>query len=70
MKAGMKFYIALTTLLLMAVAIMVVFNLPFPLVFITMVTGQIFLAIMVYKILTDDYSTPRTFEDWYEERQY
>ena len=34
----------------------------------TTVAGQVLLIIMVYKILTDDYHTTKTFEDWYEDQ--
>ena len=30
--------------------------------------GQMFLAITVYKVLRDNYSTKKTFEDFYEDR--
>jgi len=29
--------------------------------------GQVFLLIMVYKVLTDNYKTEKTFEDFYED---
>lgn len=68
MKLSMTFYILLTTAILVAVAIMSAMNLPFNWVFYTTVIGQIFLLIMVYKVLTDDYSTEKTFDDWYEDK--
>lgn len=34
----------------------------------TTIAGQILLIIMVYKILSDDYHTTKTFDDWYEDK--
>jgi hypothetical protein len=41
---------------------------PFNWVFYLTVLGQIFLVVMVYKVLTDDYSTDKTFDHFYEDR--
>ena len=68
MKPGMIFYILLSTSLLVIVAVMVFYELPFNWIFFTTLMGQISLLVMVYKILTDDYSTEKTFDDWYEDR--
>ncbi len=46
---------------------MVYFNFPFSLIFFTTLAGQILLLITVYKVLTDDYVTDKTFDDWYED---
>ncbi len=61
------FYIGVTTLLLVTVAVMVFFNLRYDLVFYTVLAGQAWWLFTVYKVLTDDYSTDKTFEDWYED---
>ena len=68
MKPDMTFYILLSTSLLVIVAVMVFYELPFNWIFFTTLMGQISLLVMVYKILTDDYSTEKTFDDWYEDR--
>lgn len=68
MKLPMTFYIALTTLLLVAVTLMVFYELSFNIIFFTTLIGQLSLLIMVYKILTDDYQTEKTFKDWYEDK--
>lgn len=57
----------ITTLLLITVTIMVSMDLPFNWVFYASVLGQILVVVMVYKVLTDDYKTDRTFEDFYED---
>lgn len=61
------FYIIISTLVLISLVIMVYFNFPFSLVFFTTLAGQILLIFTVYKVLTDDYSTEKTFDDWYED---
>ena len=68
MKPDMTFYILLSTSLLVIVAVMVFYELPFNWILFTTLMGQISLLVMVYKILTDDYSTEKTFDDWYEDR--
>ena len=35
--------------------------------FYLMVVGQLFLVLMVYKVLIDNYKTTKTFEDFYED---
>lgn len=57
----------ITTIVLVALAIMVHFNPPFSLVLYTTIGGQLLLIFTVYKVLTDDYDTNKTFEDWYED---
>ena len=61
-------YIAITTLLLITITIMSAMDFPFNWVFYLTVLGQIFLVVMVYKVLTDDYSTDKTFDHFYEDR--
>ncbi len=67
MKLTATFYITITTLLLVAVAAMVFFNFSYPAVFYTVMAGQAWWIFTVYKVLTDDYTTDKTFEDWYED---
>lgn len=67
MKFNGIFYIIISTLVLISLAVMVYFNFPFSLVFFTTLSGQILLIFTVYKVLTDDYSTEKTFDDWYED---
>jgi len=68
MKVSPFVYIVITTLLLITVTIMSALNLPFNWVFYLTVLGQVFVVIMVYNVLTDDYSTDKTFEHFYEDR--
>lgn len=67
MRLSVPFYIAVTTLLLVAVAVMVFYNLGFDLIMYTVLAGQAWWIFTVYKVLTDKYSTKKTFEDWYED---
>lgn len=67
MKVPAMFYVIVTTLMLVTLTIMVSMNIPFNWVFYTMCTGQFFVAIMVYKVLRDNYTTTKTFDDFYED---
>ena len=68
MKLSLTFYILLSTSLLILIAVMAFYQLPFSWVFFATIAGQASLLLMVYKILKDDYTTEKTFEDWYEDR--
>lgn len=68
MKSSPFPYIAVTTLLLITITIMCAMDFPFNWVFYLTVLGQILLVVMVYKVLTDDYTTDKTFEHFYEDR--
>lgn len=67
MKSTATFYISITTFLLAAVAFMVYFDFSFSSVFYTVLAGQAWWLFTVYKVLTEDYSTEKTFDDWYED---
>jgi cell division protein FtsW (lipid II flippase) len=67
MKTSVMGSIAATTILLVTVTVFSVMNFPFTWVFTITCLGQIALLFMVYKILTDDYTTTKTFDDFYED---
>ncbi|MGB7784665.1 MAG: hypothetical protein WBL27_01060, partial [Salinimicrobium sp.] len=67
MRFSVTFYIAITTILLVAVAVMVFYEFSFSAVFYTVVAGQAWWLLTVYKVLSDKYSTDKTFDDWYED---
>mgnify|MGYP003678121868 CR=1 FL=1 len=67
MKNNGLFWVAVTSLLLLTVVIMVTMNFPFNWVFYVTVLGQMAIVFMVYKVLTDDYQTSKTFDDFYED---
>ena len=68
MKIPVMFYVFLTTTLLITVTIMAAMNLPFSWVFYLTCVGQVLLVVMVYKVLKDNYTTDKTFDDFYEDR--
>ncbi len=68
MKTTVSFWVVLTSFLLVTLVIMVAMNLPFNWIFYVTVVGQGLLIAMVYSILTDDYKTAKTFDDFYEDR--
>ena len=62
------FWVALTTFMLLTVTIFSSMDLPFDWVFYFTVLGQVSLVIMVYRVLTDNYSTDLEFRDGYQDR--
>lgn len=67
MRFSVTFYIIITTILLVAVATLVYYNFSYNAVFYTVIVGQAWWLLTVYKVLSDTYSTEKTFEDWYED---
>lgn len=67
MKSSAMFWVAITTVVLIMTTIMSAMNFPFNWVFYITVLGQGMIVYMVYKVLTDNYSTSKTFEDFYED---
>ena len=68
MKIPVMFWVGLTTFLLLLLTIMVSMDVAFGWVFYTMCIGQFFVLVMVYKVLRDNYTTDKTFEDFYEDK--
>ncbi|MFO8147369.1 MAG: hypothetical protein ACQEWG_09890 [Bacteroidota bacterium] len=56
-----------TTIVLVVVTILSSLNFSFPLIFYLVVFGQLLLIFTVYKVLTDQYKTDKTFDNWYED---
>ena len=67
MKISAMGVVAFTTLVLVTVPIMASMNFPFNWVFYVTIIGQALVIYMVYKVLTDNYSTVKTFDDFYED---
>ncbi|MBD0778378.1 hypothetical protein HPE56_11290 [Maribacter sp. ANRC-HE7] len=67
MKNSAMFWVANTTLTLVVVTIMAAMNFSFNWVFYITVLGQSMVVYMVYKVLTDNYTTKKTFKDFYED---
>lgn len=59
--------VGFTTMVLVVLTIMVSMNFPFNWVFYVTIFGQGLVVYMVYKVLTDNYKTDKTFEDQYED---
>ena len=67
MKNSAMFWVANTTITLVIVTIMAAMNFSFNWVFYVTVLGQSMVVYMVYKVLTDNYTTKKTFKDFYED---
>ncbi len=61
------FWVGATTSVLLMVTIMASMDFPFNWVFYITVFGQVMVVYMVYRVLTDNYHTNKTFEDFYED---
>jgi hypothetical protein len=57
----------LTTLVLITVTIFASLDLSFSWVFYLTILGQGLLVVAVYKVLTDNYHTDKSFQNWYED---
>ena len=67
MRISAHFYVIVASLLLVSVAVMVFYNVSYDIVFYTVIAGQAWWLLTVYKVITDNYSTDKTFDDWYED---
>ncbi len=67
MHSSAMFWVGITTVVLITVTIMASMGFPFNWVFYLTVIGQFMVVYMVYKVLTDQYHTENTFEDFYED---
>ncbi len=67
MKISAMAMVVITSIMLLLVTILAVMNIEFGWVFYLTCFGQIMVIIMVYKVLRDQYTTDKTFEDFYED---
>jgi hypothetical protein len=67
MKILVMFSVALTIFLLVLVTVLVSLHMPLNWVLYLTFIGQVFLLIMIYKVLKDNYPTTKTFDDFYED---
>lgn len=67
MRTSAMFWVTITTITLITVTIMATMNFPFNWVFYVTVIGQAMIVYMVYRVLTENYTTDKTFEDFYED---
>ena len=70
MKTPAMFWVAITTLLLITVTVMSAMTISFSWIFYLTIIGQVFVAIMVYKVLKVHYFTDKTFEHLYEDKPF
>lgn len=68
MKISGMTWLAITTLILLTVTVFALMNLSFSWVFYLTCLGQVSLVIAVVRVLKDDYTTDKTFSDFYEDR--
>lgn len=68
MKINAISLLGFTTLVLITLTIFVAMDFSFSWVFFLTVFGQALLVFTVYKVLRDDYTTTKTFKDFYEDR--
>lgn len=67
MNLSAMFWVGATTIVLLMLTIMASMGFPFNWVFYVTVLGQFMVVYMVYRVLTDNYQTNKTFEDFYED---
>ncbi|WP_435623384.1 hypothetical protein [Flagellimonas sp.] len=67
MKISVMSLVAFTTLVLVTLVIMASMNFPFNWVFYVTIFGQGLVVFLVYRVLTEDYDTEKTFEHFYED---
>ena len=67
MKISAMGVIGFTTMVLVTLTLMVSMNFPFNWIFYITIFGQASVVYMVYRVLTDDYETVKTFKDFYED---
>ena len=68
MKISAMNWVVITTFFLVILTIAASMNMAFNWIFYATVLGQGLVVLMVYKVLTDNYKTSKTFEDFYEDR--
>ena len=68
MKLNGLHWLGITTFILVLVTIFATLNFSFAAVFYLTVIGQVLLVITVFKVLKGNYTTDKTFDDFYEDR--
>ena len=67
MKLSAITWVFIATFILLTVLIFSLLNFSFGIVFYSTLIGQAILVYTVYRVLTDTYTTTKTFEDFYED---
>lgn len=68
MKSYVHKLVVIVTAFLVVYTVFAHYGLPLALVFAMCTAGQALTIYMVYKVLTDNYKTDKTFKDWYEDK--
>jgi len=68
MKSKGILLLSITTILLVMLSIMAAMDFKYAWIFSLTTIGQVLLVISVYHVLKDDYTTEKTFKDWYEDK--
>jgi hypothetical protein len=68
MKFSAIHFLIATTFLLLTVFLFTALDFPFNWIFYLTVLGQAVLIFTVFKVLKDNYTTNKTFKDFYEDR--
>ena len=67
MKISAMGWVSFTTFFLIVLTIAASMGFAFNWIFYATVIGQALVLVMVYRVLTDHYTTDKTFEDFYED---
>ncbi|WP_168731276.1 hypothetical protein [Robertkochia marina] len=67
MKSTAMVMVILVTLFLVLLTAFSQMDIRPDIIFFLMMLGQLLVIFMVYMVLTDNYTTTKTFEDWYED---
>lgn len=65
---SLKFTVYFATIFVVFYTLLSTTEIAFGLIYIAFLITQGLLIYMVYRILTDNYKTSRTFNDWYEDK--
>lgn len=68
MKSYVHKLVVFTTAFLIIYIVLAHYELSFTALFAMCIAGQALTIYMVYKVLTDDYKTDKTFDVWYEDK--
>lgn len=68
MKLSVSFWVGICSLTLLMVTMFSAMNLPFNWIFYLTVFGQVLVVIMVWRVLTDNYTTSLEFKDGYGDK--
>ncbi len=60
-------WVIFTTLYVVIFAVIIQLNISFDVITVVFLAGHILIPVMIYKVLNDDYTTQKTFNDWYED---